>query len=52
MKSSAKKIELASVNLAFSCSLRIGEMLGLTWDCIDIAPQSIENGSAYFGYSL
>ena len=26
---------------------RIGEMLGLTWDCIDIAPQSIENGSAY-----
>ena len=22
-------------------------MLGLTWDCIDIAPQSIENGSAY-----
>ena len=35
------------LNLAFSCSLRIGEMLGLTWDCIDIAPQSIENGSAY-----
>ena len=36
-----------ALNLAFSCSLRIGEMLGLTWDCIDIAPQSIENGSAY-----
>ena len=31
-----------ALNLAFSCSLRIGEMLGLTWDCIDIAPQSIE----------
>ena len=24
-----------ALNLAFSCSLRIGEMLGLTWDCID-----------------
>lgn len=23
------------LNLAFSCSLRMGEMLGLTWDCID-----------------
>jgi len=30
-----------ALNLAFSCSLRIGEMLGLTWDCIDIAPQSM-----------
>ncbi len=36
-----------SINLAFSCSLRVGEMLGLTWDCIDISDSSIENGTAY-----
>lgn len=22
-----------SINLSFACSLRIGELLGLTWDC-------------------
>ena len=36
-----------ALNLAFSCSLRMGEMLGLTWDCIDISPVSIESGQAY-----
>lgn len=30
-----------ALNLAFSCSLRMGEMLGLTWDCIDISQTSI-----------
>ena len=35
-----------ALNLAFSCSLRMGEMLGLTWDCVDISPESIDNGSA------
>ncbi len=35
-----------SINLAFSCSLRIGELLGLTWDCVDISPKSIEDGTA------
>ena len=35
-----------ALNLAFSCSLRIGEMLGLTWDCVDISPHSIENRNA------
>lgn len=35
-----------ALNLAFSCSLRIGEMLGLTWDCIDISQTSIEQGRA------
>lgn len=30
-----------AINLAFSCSLRMGELLGLTWDCIDISPTSI-----------
>lgn len=36
-----------ALNLAFSCSLRMGEMLGLTWDCIDISENSITSGSAY-----
>ena len=35
-----------ALNLAFSCSLRMGEMLGLTWDCIDISENSIKNGKA------
>lgn len=36
-----------ALNVAFAASLRIGEMLGLTWDCIEISPHSIESGSAY-----
>ena len=24
--------------LSFACSMRIGEILGLTWDCVDISP--------------
>lgn len=36
-----------ALNLAFSCSLRMGEMLGLTWDCIDISEESIKNGCAF-----
>jgi len=35
-----------ALNLAFSCSLRMGEMLALTWDCVDISPESIESGRA------
>ena len=35
-----------ALNLAFSCSLRMGEMLALTWDCIDITPESMESGRA------
>ncbi len=34
------------LTFAFSCSLRMGELLGLTWDCIDISPTSIELGQA------
>lgn len=34
------------MNLAFACSLRIGELLGLTWDCVDIASEDIEAGTA------
>lgn len=35
-----------AINLAFACSLRMGEMLALTWDCIDISEKSIENGNS------
>jgi integrase len=35
------------MNLAFSCTLRMGELLGLTWDCVDISQTSIENGQSY-----
>lgn len=40
------RLKLA-MNLAFSCSLRIGEVLGLTWDCVDISNESIRAGKAY-----
>ena len=33
-----------AINLAFSCSLRLGEMLGLTWDCVDISEESMKAG--------
>ena len=35
------------INLAFACSLRIGELLALTWDCVDISNESIEQGNAF-----
>lgn len=41
-----EELKLA-INLAFSCSLRIGELLGLTWDCVDISQKSIEAGKAF-----
>ncbi|ENQ0442705.1 tyrosine-type recombinase/integrase family protein [Listeria monocytogenes] len=37
---------LLSMQLAFSCSLRIGEITGLTWKDIIIDDESIENGTA------
>lgn len=40
------RLKLA-INVAFSCSLRIGELLGLTWDCVDISEESIAEGRAY-----
>lgn len=35
-----------AINLAFSCSLRMGEMLGLTWDCIEISEETIKENCA------
>ena len=39
------RLKLA-INLAFACSLRIGELLGLTWDCVDISDEAINTGYA------
>lgn len=36
-----------ALNLAFSCSLRMGELLGLTWDCCEISKESIDSNMAY-----
>lgn len=36
-----------AINLAFACSLRMGELLGLTWNCVDISQDSIDNDCAY-----
>lgn len=36
-----------AMNLAFACSLRMGELLGLTWDCVDISQESIDKDCAY-----
>lgn len=43
-----------AINLAFSCSLRMGELLGLTWDCCDISEDSIaeNNASIYINKEL
>lgn len=36
-----------AINLSFSCSLRMGEMLGLTWDCVEISKERIEENDAF-----
>lgn len=40
-----ERLKLA-INLAFACSLRIGELLGLTWDCVDVSEEAINTGYA------
>lgn len=35
-----------AINLSFACSLRIGEMPGLTWDCVDISEESLRDNNA------
>lgn len=40
------KLYLA-MNLSFACSLRIGEILGLTWDNVHISDEDIANDNAY-----
>ena len=36
-----------AINLAFAGSLRMGELLALTWDCVDITPIAIKEGRAF-----
>ena len=40
-----ERLKLA-INLSFSCSLRVGELLGLTWDCVDVSEESLAEGKA------
>ena len=35
-----------AMNLAFACSLRIGEILGLTWDCVNLSEEALASGNA------
>ena len=41
-----EQLKLA-LNLSFSGSLRIGELLALTWDCVDISEETIQSNSSY-----
>lgn len=36
-----------ALKLAFASSLHIGELLALSWDCIDISPEAIAEGRAF-----
>ena len=36
-----------AINVAFSCSLRMGELLGLTWDCVNASDESLAEGNPY-----
>ena len=36
-----------AINLAFACSMRLGEITGLQWDCVHISDQDIANDNAY-----
>jgi integrase len=33
------------LQLSFACTLRSGEVLGLTWDCVDISEEAMKNGT-------
>lgn len=36
-----------AINLSFACSLRIGEIVGLTWDCVHISDSDIAKDDAH-----
>lgn len=36
-----------AINLAFACSMRMGEITGLTWDCLHISDEDIAADNAY-----
>ena len=35
-----------SINIAFACSVRVGELTGITWDCVHISDEDIELDNA------
>lgn len=35
-----------ALNLSFACSMRLGEITGLTWDCVNISDSAIANDDA------
>lgn len=35
-----------AINISFSCSLRVGELLALTWDCVNLSEETIADGSS------
>lgn len=52
---SCKDVKLfVAMNLAFACSLRVGEILGLTWDNVNISDEDIakDNASVYVDREL
>ena len=36
-----------ALNLTFAASIRMGELLGLTWDCVDTSQEAMDEGRAY-----
>ena len=34
-------------HLCFTATLRLGELLGLTWDCVEMSQEAIDSNSAY-----
>lgn len=36
-----------AINLAFACSMRMGEITGLTWDCVHISDEEIARDDAF-----
>jgi len=37
----------AAFHLSFTATLRLGELLGLTWDCVDISDEALEESRTY-----
>ena len=38
---------LVAINLAFACSMRAGEIIGLQWDHVNVSEQSIREGDSW-----
>lgn len=38
---------IVAFHLAFAATVRTGELLGLTWDCVDISEEAISENRAY-----